>query len=163
MIKNAYIVLLLCVLAAMVGGRRYFHIKETPMCHQGSMLRGQPTHSLEEDYNFEGNSNIGDESCGRIIVVGDVHGSMEGLLEVLRAAKVIPSSAGTEGADLDSCQWQPQPRSLLLIQTGDIVDRGPNTEKLVACLQKLSDTVPSRGNIKFVRLLGSKFKFLLSG
>lgn len=83
----------------------------------------------------------------RIVVVGDVHGAYDGLLEVLYHANIT--------ADKSSCVWKKQPVKTLLVQVGDLVDRGPGALESFACLRKLQ-TEASKFNGTVVRLLGSK-------
>jgi len=63
------------------------------------------------------------DSCpfisSRLIVIGDVHGSAKGMQEVLYKANI------TTG--LTSCSWTEQPFPTILLQIGDIVDRGLKT------------------------------------
>ena len=84
----------------------------------------------------------------RIVVVGDVHGAYDGLLEVLYHANIT--------ADKSSCVWKKQPVKTLLVQVGDLVDRGPGALESFACLRKLQTEAP-KFNGTVVRLLGSKF------
>ena len=93
-------------------------------------------------------------SSRRIVSIGDVHGSYTGLLENLYYAKIIKS--------IDECEWKPQIadsidsyyNSTLLVQVGDIVDRGEGATEAQNCLKKLQFTA-NEYNSKVIRLLGS--------
>jgi len=84
------------------------------------------------------------ENDRRVVVIADIHGCYDGLVEILYEAKIIKSR--------DSCEWKYQNASVLLIQTGDVVDRGPNTLESWKCLGHLQDTAP-KGSL-MMRLLG---------
>ena len=83
---------------------------------------------LNGDGGGGGGSSTSDlEECGargkspsRIIVIGDVHGSSEGLSELLFRSNIT--------VDISTCLWRDQSiyrRGTLLVQVGDIVDRYP--------------------------------------
>jgi hypothetical protein len=90
----------------------------------------------------------------RIVVIGDVHGELGGLVEVLNMAGVV------DGAE---CAWAPkQPAGgTLLVQVGDIVDRGPKATEAWNCLKALQDTAPSGSEV--VRLVGNHDIWWLEG
>ena len=62
----------------------------------------------------------------RIVAVGDVHGDYEGFVSVLRAAGVIDKSNKWVGGETH------------LVQTGDCVDRGPDSRKVLELLINLT-------------------------
>lgn len=87
----------------------------------------------------------------RVIAIGDVHGSLHGLLTDLFAANITESP--------DTCKWKQQPESgVMLVQVGDIVDRGPQALEAFQCLQFLQSTA-STVHSRVVRLVGSKLTF----
>ena len=108
-----------------------FSVADVPSCLIVSRLRGNVT--MSESTQSQ-----------RIVVIGDIHGDQRGLLEILYVSGIIQS--------INECAWKlPQSSSsppsdhtlekvqtlrfdadfsydgTLLIQTGDVVDRGPNT------------------------------------
>jgi hypothetical protein len=87
----------------------------------------------------------------RLVVIGDVHGSAAGLLELLHAAGITTTaSVSTDG----SCQWKDQPEyGTVLVQVGDIVDRGPEATEAWKCLTDLQ--VSASGKNKVIRLIGN--------
>ena len=104
----------------------------------------------------------------RIVAIGDIHGDYDGLLEILFTANITES--------ISSCIWRNQIGELndssvgsnkeeytgtLVVQTGDVVDRGPNTLLCFGCLESLQKTAP-RGS-KVVRLLGNHDILWLEG
>lgn len=114
-------------------------------CRIQSRLKGKP---IEEEEERD------DSDHKRIIVIGDIHGCLHGLLEVMYKAGLILSK--------DSCEWKPTAaENILLIQVGDIVDRGNNTLGVYNCLEHLQGTVPSSS--KLIRLIGNHEIWWLSG
>ena len=97
-------------------------------CRISSRLRGNLDKSLIEK---------------RIIAIGDVHGCIEGLIEVLIESNIIVSS---------DCVWNPNSNDTLLIQMGDIVDRGNSSIHVWRCLDRLQTTLPN--GAEFIRLIG---------
>jgi len=69
-----------------------------------------------------------------MIVIGDIHGSYDGLREVLFQANV------TSSADLDTtCEWQEQPETgTVVLQIGDMVDRGPGAVRHAVILHVIN-------------------------
>lgn len=86
----------------------------------------------------------------RRVVVGDVHGELEGLIEVLGNAELIDGDGSWTGGDG------------ILIQTGDVVDRGPRSLESFRFLAKLQKEAVLAGG-KVVRLCGNHELMLLQG
>ena len=61
----------------------------------------------------------------RIVAVGDVHGAYDGLVGILRTAGIIDGRARWSGG------------RAILVQTGDVVDRGPDSRKALDLLRRL--------------------------
>ena len=78
----------------------------------------------------------------RRILIGDVHGELGGLTEILRHAGLINDRDAWAGG-----------RSLL-IQTGDVIDRGPRSLECVRLLRSLQGQAPAAGG-QVVRLCGN--------
>lgn len=90
----------------------------------------------------------------RIVAIGDVHGAYEGLLELLHAAKITVSAS--------SCEWKSQGNEgVVLVQQGDLVDRGPQAWEALKCLRHLQKEAYKHGS-KVVRIIGSKFSAVFS-
>lgn len=89
-----------------------------------------------------------EESPFRMIAIGDIHGSYDGLLEDLFDANITKS--------MNDCQWKDQALYTILVQNGDLVDRGPGALESLHCLQYLQETAPLH-NAEVHRILGSKF------
>ena len=83
----------------------------------------------------------------RLIAIGDVHGAYNGLLLILFQANITLHP--------ERCEWRQQSIPTTLIQTGDMVDRGPRAFDSCHCLRKLQLDAPHH-NAKVIRLLGSK-------
>lgn len=108
------------------------HSFEDVICHRTSLLRGPP--------------DLSTANYTRIVVVGDVHGALNGLLAVLNAATVTASP--------EKCEWSSTAQRVLVVQTGDVVDRGPQASEAWDCLQRLQrQAVASKSRV--VRLLGN--------
>jgi hypothetical protein len=86
----------------------------------------------------------------RRIVVGDIHGELEGFREILTDAKLID----------DKDNWVGD--NAVLIQTGDVIDRGPYSREAIDLLRRLQkQSLASRGAV--VRLCGNHELMLLQG
>ena len=76
------------------------------------------------------------KSVDKIVVIGDIHGDYEKLIEVLQSAAVIDSKL----------RWIAGKTHL--VQLGDIPDRGPDTLKVIKFLQKLEKSASrKRGQV----------------
>ena len=69
----------------------------------------------------------------RIVAIGDVHGDFEQLVAVLRAAGVVDRRNRWTGG------------SLHLVQTGDVLDRGPHSRKVLDLLMSLEQQARKAG------------------
>lgn len=123
----------------------------SPGCWQTSRLKG----------NIERNEVS--RSFDRIVVVGDVHGCLTGLLEVLQKAKVLAEHVPPDVG----CIWRNQVEEgsegrVLLIQTGDMVDRGKFSLECINCLRQLQSSAPKYSS-QVIRLLGNHDLMWLSG
>jgi hypothetical protein len=78
----------------------------------------------------------------RVVAVGDIHGAFDNFVAILRAAELI------EGRD----RWSG--RRAVLVQTGDILDRGADSRRVVDLLQKLERDAQQAGG-RVVSLLGN--------
>ena len=92
----------------------------------------------------------------RLVAIGDIHGSYAGLLELLYQAQVTSSP--------ESCLWREQGPNkedgVVLVQVGDLVDRGPDAWGAFDCLRTLQKEA-EQYNSKVVRLVGSKNDLLV--
>ena len=79
----------------------------------------------------------------RLVAVGDVHGDFEALADVLSAARIANASCGGwTGGDS------------ILVQMGDVADRGRDVAKANACLRRLQRLAPEVGG-RVIRLVGN--------
>jgi hypothetical protein len=84
----------------------------------------------------------------RRIVVGDIHGELDGFREILRNAGLIDSK---DNWSCDDC---------ILIQTGDVIDRGPHSREVIDLLRKIQkEAVGAKGEV--IRLCGNHELMLL--
>jgi hypothetical protein len=86
----------------------------------------------------------------RRIVIGDVHGELAGFREILLHAGLINERFSWTGG------------ASLLIQVGDVIDRGPCSRECVALLRSLQNQAPKAGG-QVVRLCGNHELMLLQG
>lgn len=78
----------------------------------------------------------------RIVAIGDLHGDNDAWLAIARAARLIDAKGRWVGGNAT------------LVQNGDIVDRGPDSLKIIKLLQKLQREAPKRGG-KVIVLVGN--------
>ena len=76
------------------------------------------------------------------MAVGDVHGAFDNFVAILRAAQVIDNRNRWSG------------RRTVLVQTGDILDRGPDSRKAIDLLRRLERDAQRAGG-RVVSLLGN--------
>ncbi len=86
----------------------------------------------------------------RKIVVGDIHGELEGFREILNHAGLINGNNIWTGGDS------------ILIQTGDVIDRGPYSLESVNLLQKLQKQAAKSGG-EVIRLCGNHELMIMEG
>lgn len=78
----------------------------------------------------------------RRIIVGDIHGELDGCREILRNAGLIDNKDNWSSGDS------------ILIQTGDVIDRGPCSREAVALLRKLQQEAYG-AKAEVIRLCGN--------
>jgi hypothetical protein len=78
----------------------------------------------------------------RIVAVGDVHGGYQEFVQVLQSAGVVDRKANWAGG------------KTYLVQTGDVLDRGPDSRKVMDLLMKLERQAPRKGG-RAISLLGN--------
>lgn len=81
-------------------------------------------------------------SPGRIVAVGDVHGSIDGLTTILRDAGLIDEDGHWSGG------------SATFVQTGDLLDRGTRLKEVLDLLMRLEEEAPRAGG-RVIVLLGN--------
>jgi hypothetical protein len=69
----------------------------------------------------------------RVVAVGDVHGAFEKFVTILREAQLIDGRRRWTGG------------RAILVQTGDILDRGPDSRKVLDLIRKLTDEAARAG------------------
>lgn len=90
------------------------------------------------------------QSSRRVVAIGDVHGSLDGFLAVLRAAGLVNAEGRWSGG------------TATLVQTGDVTDRGAGVRGAFDLIRRLSKeagatggrVVPVLGNHEAMNLLG---------
>lgn len=86
----------------------------------------------------------------RIVAVGDLHGDFSAWRDIARAAGLVDAAGHWNGG------------ATVLVQTGDIVDRGPNSLKLVDELMRLQREASKAGG-KVLTLVGNHEAMNLTG
>lgn len=82
------------------------------------------------------------EAPRRIIAIGDLHGDYEAYLDIIQAAGLSNAKGSWKGGHA------------ILVQMGDVPDRGPDTLKIIVHLQKLQKAAARKGG-EVVVLLGN--------
>lgn len=82
------------------------------------------------------------EAPRRIIAIGDLHGDYEAYLDIIQAARLSNANGSWKGGHA------------ILVQMGDVPDRGPDTLKIIVHLQKLQKAAARKGG-EVVVLLGN--------
>jgi hypothetical protein len=78
----------------------------------------------------------------RIVAVGDLHGDFAAWRDILRGAQLVDADGHWTGGDT------------VLIQTGDVVDRGPDSLKLIQDIMRLQDEA-ARAHGRVIALVGN--------
>jgi hypothetical protein len=86
----------------------------------------------------------------RIVAVGDLHGDFSAWRDIVRAAKLVDGDGHWTGGDT------------LLLQTGDVVDRGPNSLKIIQDLMRLQEEA-ARAHGQVIAMVGNHEAMNLTG
>ena len=86
----------------------------------------------------------------RIVAIGDLHGDFQAWRAIGQAAGLIDAKGKWVGGNTT------------LVQMGDIVDRGPDSLKIIKDLMKLQHEAPSQGG-KVIVLLGNHEAMMMTG
>ena len=82
------------------------------------------------------------ETTEPVVAVGDIHGAFDNFVAILRAAQVIDNRNRWIG------------RRMVLVQTGDVLDRGPDSRKAIDLIRRLERDAQRAGG-RVVSLLGN--------
>jgi hypothetical protein len=99
-----------------------------------ALLLGPPAASWAED--------VCNVEAPRVVAVGDIHGSYDNFVEVLRMAGIVDEDAHWTGGTTH------------LVQTGDFTDRGKDTRKVMDLLKRLQKEAKDAGGRAHI-LLGN--------
>ena len=86
----------------------------------------------------------------RIIAIGDLHGDYEAFTQLLSQAELIDERGKWSGG------------STILVQTGDVPDRGPDSLKIIQHLQRLQKQAPRRDG-RVITLVGNHEAMNMTG
>ena len=87
---------------------------------------------------------------GRVVAIGDIHGAYDGLVEILREAELIDESHRWIGG------------GATLVQTGDLVDRGPEIRQVMDLMMSLQRQAAEQGG-QVIVLMGNHESMALIG
>lgn len=118
------LLLLLIGLGLLVWTRRRGHASTTRLASSGVSSQAEPVTANAKSARPAVNQPRAYRS--RLVAVGDLHGDLEHALRVLRMARVVDGYG----------KWIAS--NTILVQTGDIVDRGRDTIALYRLFQDLS-------------------------
>jgi hypothetical protein len=91
---------------------------------------------------IEGSSACNLTTTDRIVAVGDIHGAYEQFVKILQAARVIDNRQRWSGG------------GAVLVQTGDIVDRGNDSKRALDLLRRLEGEAQRAGG-RVLALIGN--------
>ena len=91
-----------------------------------------------------------DQQPRRVVAIGDVHGELQGLLEILQEAELMDESRNWIGGDA------------VLVQTGDLVDRGADVRAVLDLVMDLQRQAPQHGG-EVIALMGNHESMALLG
>lgn len=91
-----------------------------------------------------------DPAPPRIVAIGDLHGDHDAWRAIARAAGLVDAKGRWSGGNAT------------LVQMGDVVDRGPDSLKIIRDLQKLQREAPRRGG-KVIVLVGNHEAMMMTG
>jgi hypothetical protein len=86
----------------------------------------------------------------RIVAIGDLHGDHDAWQAIAAAAGLIDAKGHWSGGNAT------------LVQMGDVVDRGPDSLKIIHDLQRLQKEAPKRGG-KVIALIGNHEAMMMTG
>jgi Calcineurin-like phosphoesterase len=86
----------------------------------------------------------------RIVAVGDLHGDFSAWRDILRSANLVDNKGRWTGGDT------------ILIQTGDVVDRGPNSLEIIEDLMRLQKEA-ARAHGQLIAMVGNHEAMNLTG
>jgi len=130
------------VFAALAVGKTEEQSFALQQCHRTSLLQGPPPRN--------------ESSYKRVVIIGDVHGDYDRLLDILDRANITMK----EERSSNRCRFVAA--RVLLVQMGDVVDRGPRSLESWQCLGELQATAHARGS-HVVRMLGNHELMWLEG
>ncbi|MFQ5526677.1 MAG: metallophosphoesterase [Thermoanaerobaculia bacterium] len=93
---------------------------------------------------------IGEAETGRVVAVGDVHGSPAALRTILESAGLLDATGEWVGGDA------------VLVQTGDLLDRGTEIRELLDFMRHLEKSAADNGG-RLVSLMGNHEVYNLVG
>ena len=126
-----------------------FSVKSEILVHDRSLFPAcRMHHNLVESCDKDTCSNK-----QRVVVIGDVHGSAHGLFELLHWSNITLEPL--------VCEWKIQEENVILVQVGDIVDRGAYATEAWNCLRYLQESAPAGS--KVIRLVGNHELWWLGG
>jgi hypothetical protein len=90
------------------------------------------------------------QTTGRVVAVGDVHGAHDAFVGILRAAGLVDGRTRWSGG------------KAVLVQTGDVLDRGPDSRKSLDLLRRLEREAQRAGGRVYALLGNHEWMRLIS-
>ncbi len=105
-----------------------------------------PTNQLTSSFSATAQPKLSQ----KVIAIGDLHGDYDAYIELLQEAKLIDQENRWSGG------------STILVQTGDVADRGPHSRKIIAHLRQLQNAAKRQGG-KVLTLIGNHEAMNMTG
>lgn len=125
-------------------------------------LKDEPFEYIHDIYgNYFQNNIIIKE---RLVVIGDIHGSIDGLLDILFEANITATPTLCTWREFD--EWNDAYSiKTVIVQVGDVVDRGHGAKEAWDCLEKLQieSNNPYFKHGSVIRLLGNHDLWWMEG
>ncbi|GBG31715.1 Shewanella-like protein phosphatase 2 [Hondaea fermentalgiana] len=143
-----------------LGLQAYLASASLEECHEAGAAAGSRACVQREEVATGGRGVVVCEAdrvvtSSRVVAVADVHGDLERLEQALELAGLV-----TPGPRAEERHWAGG--DAVLVQTGDIIDRGPDTVRIFEWLSRLrSEAVEAGGCV--VQLLGNHELMNLAG
>ena len=93
-------------------------------------------------FGIAGADGLSEDPPSRIIAIGDLHGDYDAYISILKKSGLIDKRKRWAGGDA------------VLVQTGDIADRGPDTRKIIEHMKKLQRQAEKDGG-RVIALIGN--------
>lgn len=108
----------------------------------GLLVAAAPAPSAQSGRTLPADPSCDIRTTDRVVAVGDVHGAFDNFTAILREARIVDARDRWSGS------------RAVLVQTGDILDRGPDSRRVIDLLRRLERDAQQAGG-RVVSLLGN--------